>query len=325
VGLYSREILFGMAAAHPEARFRFCYRPHRYIRSWLESLPRNARRCLLAEPLGPGGAQLFHGLNQRLPAIAMPRCVATFHDLFVMTSEYSTPDFRARFTRQARDAASRATAVIAVSEFTRRQVIAHLGVAPERVRVVHHGIRHLGRAEGQRERVILNVGAIQKRKNIAGLVSAFETVGADWRLVLAGSAGYGSEEILARIAGSPARDRIAVLGYIPPGELAGWYARCSIFAFPSLDEGFGMPVLEAMAAGAPVLTSNCSALPEVAGDAALLVDPGNAEAMGEALRHLTQSEELRRDLARRGGLRAQLFTWEKSVRETWDVYQQILG
>ena len=324
MGLYSREILFGMAAAHPEVDFQFCYRPHRYFRSWRETLPPNARRRLLAEPLGPRRAQLFHGLNQRLPGMALAHPVATFHDLFVMTSEYSTPEFRARFTGQARDAASRATAVIAVSEFTRRQVIEHLGVAPERVYVVHHGIRNLGGAQGRREPVILHVGAIQKRKNIARLVGAFETVSADWRLVLAGSAGYGSQEILARIAGSPASSRIAVLGYVPPEDLASWYARCSVFAFPSLDEGFGMPVLEAMAAGAPVLTSNRSALPEVAGDAALLVDPGDAEAIGQALRDLTQSADLRRDLARRGSMRAQQFTWEKAVRETWDVYRRVL-
>jgi glycosyltransferase involved in cell wall biosynthesis len=324
VGLYSREILFGLAAAHPEAQFRFCYRPHRYVRSWSESLPPNARRRLLSEPLGPRGAQLFHGLNQRLPSMALPRAIATFHDLFVMTSEYSTPEFRARFTGQARDAASRASAIIAVSEFTRQQVIAHLGVAPERVYVVHHGIRDLQRAEVPRERVILNVGAIQKRKNIVRLVEAFETVSAEWRLVLAGSAGFGSEEIVARIANSPAGKRVSVLGYISPAELAGWYARCSVFAFPSLDEGFGMPVLEAMAAGAPVLTSNRSALPEVAGDAALLVDPENPDALGTALRDMTESGELRRDLAQRGSARAKLFTWEKAVRATWDVYRQVL-
>ncbi len=326
--MYSREILFGLAAAHPEVDFRFCYRPHRYFRSWRESMPPNVRRGLLAPPFGPGGAQLFHGLNQRLPERALARSVATFHDLFVMTSEYSTPEFRARFTAQARDAASRATAVIAVSEFTRQQVIAHLGVAPESVHVVHHGVRATplaGGAEMRRGRVILNVGAIQKRKNIARLVGAFERVSADWRLVLAGSAGYGSEEILARIAASAAAGRISVLGYVSPAELAGWYARSSVFAFPSLDEGFGMPVLEAMAAGVPVLTSNRSALPEVAGDAALLVDPYDGEAMGAALRGLTESEDLRRDLSRRGVLRAQQFTWERAVEATWDVYRQVLG
>ena len=156
-------------------------------------------------------------------------------------------------------------------------------------------------------------------------MEAFETLDPAWRLVLAGSNGYGAEEILARIEGSPARDRILVTGYVSPEELAGWYARAAIFAFPSLDEGFGMPVLEAMAAGVPVVTSNRSALPEVAGDAALLVDPEDTEALGQALRELTVNVDLCRELARRGTARARMFTWEKAVRETWDVYRKLLG
>lgn len=317
VGLYSREILFGLAAAQPKARFQFYFRPHRYFRSRAMELPRNARRTLL-----PFGADLFHGLNQRLPRVPLHRSVATFHDLFVLTGEYSTPEFRARFAEQARDAARRATAVIAVSEFTRGQVISLLGVAPAKVKVVHHGVRALSAAPGiEREPIILNVGAIQTRKNIVRLVEAFERMDGRWRLVLAGSSGFGAAEILARIEASPARDRIAVLGYVPVEELGSLYRRASIFAFPSLDEGFGMPVLEAMAAGTPVLTSNRSALPEVAGDAAVLVDPENVESLAGALRDLTESEEARADLSRRGAERAALFTWEKAVRETWDVYR----
>ena len=148
----------------------------------------------------------------------MRRAIATFHDLFVMTGEYSTPEFRARFTAQARDAALRADAVIAVSEFTRSQVISLLGVDPARVHVVHHGIRKLadpGGAPPSREKVILNVGAIQKRKNIVRLVEAFETLAPPWRLVLAGSHGYGAAEILARIEKSPARERIRSPGTSP--------------------------------------------------------------------------------------------------------------
>jgi glycosyltransferase involved in cell wall biosynthesis len=98
-----------------------------------------------------------------------------------------------------------------------------------------------------------------------------------------------------------------------------------IFAFPSLDEGFGMPVLEAMAAGTPVVTSTGSALTEVAGDAAALVDPGDTEALAAVLRLLAGNEDLRRDLAGRGMARARLFTWEKAVRETWRVYREVLG
>lgn len=324
VGLYSHEMLLGLAAAHPEARFDFCYRPHRYLRSWRAKLPGNARRRLLAEPLGPRGAELFHGLNQRLPQIPLRHAITTFHDLFVLTGEYSTQDFRARFAQQARDAAERSAAIIAVSEFTRSQVVSLLGVDPAKVHAIHHGTRPLAFPALPREKIILNVGAIQTRKNIARLVEAFETVDPDWRLVLAGSSGYGAAAILAGIERSPARGRISVLGYVSPGDLAAWYARAQIFAFPSLDEGFGMPVLEAMAAGVPVVTSNRSALPEVAGEAALLIDPENTEALGAALRNLTRNEELRRELVRLGTGRAGRFTWDKAVRETWDVYESAL-
>jgi glycosyltransferase involved in cell wall biosynthesis len=328
VGLYSQEILTGLADAHPEVRFDFCYRPYRFLRARHATLPRNARRRVLAEPIWPRGADLFHGLNQRLPRLPMRCAVATFHDLFVMTGEYSTPEFRARFTAQARDAAARADGVIAVSEFTGRQVVSLLGVDPAKVHVVHHGTRKLaetGNAPRRREAVILSVGAIQKRKNTARLVEAFETLAAPWQLVLAGSQGYGAADILARIANSPARDRIRVTGYVSAADLAEWYARAAVFAFPSLDEGFGMPVLEAMAAGIPVVTSNRSALPEVAGDAALLVDPDDTEALRQALRELTINGDLCLDLARRGTARARMFTWERAVRGTWEVYRKLLG
>jgi glycosyltransferase involved in cell wall biosynthesis len=282
-------------------------------------MPPNAARSLWA-PMG----SLFHGLNQRLPRFHSGPAVATFHDLFVLTGEYSTPEFRARFAKQARHAAARADILIAVSEFTRGQAISLLGVEPARVRVVHHGIRALAfPAETERQKVILNVGAIQKRKNIARLVEAFEAVDPTWRLVLIGSGGYGAAEIHARIAASPAAARISVLGYVTAEELAGWYARAMVFAFPSLDEGFGMPVLEAMAAGTPVVTSSRSALPEVAGEAALFADPEDAGALAHALQRVTEDEDLRLRLSRLGVERARLFTWEKAVQETWNVYKDL--
>jgi glycosyltransferase involved in cell wall biosynthesis len=318
------QLMAGLAFTHPETRFRFCYRPHRY-RHAPRPLPPNAHKRLILEPFSPRGADLFHGLNQRLPRMRFRRTVATFHDLFVMSGEYSTPEFRARFTQQARDAAARADVIIAVSEFTRSQVISLLGVEPSRVRVVHHGTRRLVFPKAERQKAILSVGAIQTRKNIARLVEAFETVDPGWRLVLAGSAGYGSADILARIAASPARERISVTGYVSAGDLADWYAKASIFAFPSLDEGFGMPLLEAMAAGVPVVTSNRSALPEVAGDAALLVNPEDTGELAQALRDLTQNVELRKTLACRGADRARLFTWEKAVAETWNIYRELLA
>jgi glycosyltransferase involved in cell wall biosynthesis len=320
VAVYSREILYGLARAHPETDFAFCYRPHRFRASWGAPLPTNARRRLLVPGVG-----LFHGLNQRLPRLwAGPR-IATFHDLFVLTSEYSTPDFRARFAAQAHEAADRASLIIAVSEFTRGQVISLLSVPPERIRVIHHGVRPLPLVAGvSREKVILSAGAIQTRKNIARLVAAFEAVDPSWRLVMIGSDGYGADAIHARIESSPARDRIAVLGYVPAEELAAWYARAQVFAFPSLDEGFGMPVLEGMAAGVAVLTSNRSAMPEVAGNAAILIDPEDLESLIDGLRRITDDADLRASLIQRGFDRAREFSWEKAVKETWNVYSRVL-
>ena len=176
VGVYSREMLQGLAGAHPGDHFTFCYRSQRFLRSFGERLPQNARRFLLGETRAPRSADLFHGLNQRLPHASLRLAVTTFHDLFVLTGEYSTPEFRQRFAEQARDAAARSDRIIAVSHFTARQVVDLLGVEAARVRVVHHGVRPATMPEAAREKIILHVGAIQYRKNLLRLVNAFEEV-----------------------------------------------------------------------------------------------------------------------------------------------------
>ncbi|HML18547.1 MAG TPA: glycosyltransferase family 1 protein, partial [Bryobacteraceae bacterium] len=278
VGVYSREIMHGLTAAHPEEEFLFCYRPHRFARSYRQTLPANAtRRLLIGQPPG----DLFHALNQRVDRRAR-KTVSTFHDLFVLTGEYSTPEFRARFAEQARGAAERSDAIIAVSRFTAEHVENLLGVPVARIRVVPHGVHIPQKIAGipGRENLVLFVGAIQKRKNVARLIQAFERIPDSWRLALAGAPdGFGAAEELRLIETSPKRNSIDVLGYVSAQELARLYQRASILAFPSLDEGFGMTVLEAMAHGVAVLTSNRSALPEVAGDAALLVDPQDTDAI----------------------------------------------
>ncbi len=326
VGVYSREILFGLARAHPEARYVFCYRPHRVLRSFSDRLPPNASRRLLRENRAPS-ADLFHGLNQRLGSARHRRTVTTFHDLFVISGDYSTPDFRERFTAQARHAAERSDLIVAVSEFTARQVEQLLQVDRSKIRVIHHGTRPAPapRAAIPREPVILSVGAIQRRKNIVRLVEAFEQLAPGWKLVLAGSFGFDSEAARQRIERSPRKHEIQVLGYVSDSELEDLYRRASILAFPSLDEGFGMPVLDAMARGLPVLTANRSAMPEVAGDAALLVDPTDVHSIAEGLCRLTVDSQLRDALVQAGLRRAQDFTWEKSVEATWKVYQELLA
>ncbi len=329
VGVYSREILSGLAAAHPEAGFLYCYRPHRFLRSLGLRLPANSSRRLLGEWWAPFSAGLFHGLNQRLPSKAvLPPAVCTFHDLFVLTGDYSSGEFRRRFAAQAREAAQRADLIITVSEFTARQVEATLGVERARLRVIPHGVHKPDTAPppvSVREKMVLHVGALQRRKNIVRLVEAFGQLGPEWRLVLAGSLGFEAEEILRCIEASPSRPRIRVLGYAADQQLKELYRRAAIFAFPSLDEGFGMPVLEAMAAGVPVLTSNRAALPEVAGEAALLVDPTDVTALAAGLHRLTLYDDLREVLVARGLKRVAAFTWDAAVAKTWAVYRELLS
>ena len=143
--------------------------------------------------------------------------------------------------------------------------------------------------------------------------------------MLAGSFGFGAREALARIEASPRKRDIQVLGYVSDATLEDLYRRASIFAFPSLDEGFGMPVLDAMSRGVPVLTSNVSALPEVSGDAALLVDPTDVVSIAEGLRGLIENQALRQELIGKGLARSGEFTWEKAVEGTWKVYQKLLN
>ncbi len=286
-------------------------------------MPPNCGRRLFTDSWMPR-CDLFHGLNQRLPNRRARRMIVTFHDLFVMTGEYSTPEFRARFTAQARHAADRADLIVAVSEFTASQVEALLRVPRARIRVVPHGT-HLPSPsvdrQAPRDQMILHVGVIQKRKNIQRLVEAFERLPEPWRLVLAGGRGYGSEEILSRIETSPARSRIEVRGYVTEAELEALYRRAALFAFPSLDEGFGIPVLEAMAHRLPVVTSNRSALKEVGEGVAMLVDPMSVDEITEAMVRLMGSEQMRRDAGEAGFRRAAQFTWTQAADKTYAVYE----
>jgi glycosyltransferase involved in cell wall biosynthesis len=332
VGIYSRHILEGLSEEYTSDLFLHCVRFRHFRKNFFRpgnrSSAANVRHRLLQLPI-PGGADLFHALNQRADSRPARHVVTTFHDLFVLTAEYSTAEFRRRFADQARRAAANSDLIIAVSAFTAGQVCSLLGVEAARIRVIPHGT-DLPAVQTPypvtRDQVILSVGALQTRKNTLRLIEAFESIAGDWTLILAGSpGGYGAAGILERLARSPARNRIEVTGYVSPSQLESLYQKAAIFAFPSLDEGFGIPALEAMAFGVPVLTSNRSALLEVAGDAALLVDPLSTDEIADGLRQLTQDEYLRADLASRGLLRAAQFPWSLAVQRTYQLYKEVLG
>ena len=323
VGVYSRELMNGLAASGFAEGWDWFYRSPRYWRTLFRKVPPNVRIRLLSSDKGDRTVPLFHGLNQRLPELRFPKQIATFHDLFVLSGDYSTPEFRERFAAQARAAAAAADLIIAVSAFTASQVEHYLNVPSSRIRVIPHGVVPRQIPDIPREKVILCVGAIQRRKNQAALVHAFRAAPSDWTLVLAGSNGYEAKAALTEIANSPARDRIKITGYLPDHEIARWYAKASIFAFPSFDEGFGMPVLEAMAAGVPVIAGNRSALPEVCGDAAILVDPANDEELANAIELLTGDEGSRRKMVTSGKIHAGRFRWENAAQATIAVYKEL--
>jgi glycosyltransferase involved in cell wall biosynthesis len=325
IGVYSQALLIGLADTYPQDDFLHCYRPQQFFRA-VRNQHHNVQRRILQPPLPMFRAQLFHALNQRVDRRPTKKVVTTFHDLFVMTEDYSSPEFRARFTGQARRAAGNSDLIITVSRFTAEQVSSLLGFDRSRIRVVAHGVTPpSAMLQRQREKIVLFAGVLQSRKNIVRLVEAFESLPGDWRLMLAGAAtGYGAQSILNRIDSSKCRDRIQVLGYVPPAELSTLYSRASVFAFPSLDEGFGIPVLEAMAHGLPVIASNRPSLLEVAREAAMLVDPNRTEDLACALRRLIDDPSLRDDYSARGRERAKAYPWERAIRETYRVYRELL-
>lgn len=338
VAAYSSNLIRAFADYAPDDRFLLCYRANRFLRAltsprWGGNMSRNLLEELTT-PLIRRRVDLFHGLNQRLPSGKFRRAVTTFHDLFVMTADYSTPAFRRRFTLFAEEAAGRSDHIIAVSNYTAEQVAKLLFFPRDRISVVHHGVERIPaiadeelqdfrRTHDLESPFILHVGAIQKRKNIERLVEAFEHIEGPTRLVLAGGNGYGSDRILHRIEQSPSAPRIRRIGYVDRPMLDRLYRSASVLAFPSLDEGFGLPVLEAMSAGLPVVTSNRAALAEVAGNAALLVNPEDSHELRIAIEEALEEGAVRRRLVEAGLRRESEFSWMKAAHETMQIYRSL--
>ena len=244
---------------------------------------------------------LLHGAVNVGPLFAPCPTVITIHDLSFVRYPQAFPAFqRVYLQTQVRRSVRAARRVIAVSEATKRDVTALFGVPDERIDVVYNGvdasfspapageIEAFRRRKGLPERYVLHVGTLEPRKNLVRLVQAFTKARPQGqtgvKLVLAGGKGWGYDDIFAEVSRLGMEQDVIFPGYVPDDELAWWYRGAEIFCYPSLLEGFGLPVVEAMACGVPVITSNLSSLPEVAGNAALLIDPTEVDALAEALR-----------------------------------------
>ena len=277
-----------------------------------------------------GRTDVFHAGNLVRRAPGRAHLTATIHDL----TSWIMPEVHTKATARADQSFAErilkaANGLIAVSENTRQDAIRILGIHPDRIRTIHSGVsdeyfdaRPTAQTRERTKPYVLFVGTVEPRKNLTTLLDAWRSLKPDFRerfdLVIAGPEGWDSSGTMARIRGEA-----TYLGYVPESELPGLMAGATLFVYPSLYEGFGFPVVEAMAAGVPVLSSRTSCLPEIAGDAACYADPRSTSELASQLTRLLESPEERSRLANLGRARAECYRWDRCARESLDFFRKI--
>lgn len=297
---------------------------------------------LRAKALRDDADHLYHGPNFFLPPFP-GRSVATFHDLSPFTWAHCHDPKRIRYLQKGlRKTLDRADCLITDSEFTRQELAAFSGWPVERIHAVplassgdfyprsHDLLRPILARHGlQPGAYSLYVGTIEPRKNIETLLDAYGrlpvAVRQRWPLILSGYKGWRNESIHERIEAAQREGWARYLGFVPSDDLPALYAGARLFAFPSLYEGFGLPVLEALSSGVPVVCSNSSSLPEVVGDAALMCDPRDVDALAANLQRALEDEAWRTTAIDAGLRHAAAFSWQRCARETIEVYRSVMN
>ena len=284
---------------------------------------------------------VLHSLHYTRPLSLACASVVTFHDMtFFLFPKLHTRSKRLFFPAAIRYSARTANAIIAISESTRQDAIRLLNLDPTRIHAIPLGITadfhpyadsaRLSATQQKYQlpdRFILYVGMLEPRKNIPLLLHAYRRVldqGQAPPLVLAGRMGWGVDSIRTIISNLGLAEQIHFTGYIEPEDLPFVYNLADLFVYPSLYEGFGLPPLEALACGTPVITSAVSSMPANMGDAAILVPPADELALSAAIREALNNTKLRQELAIKGPLQAAKFTWETTARQTLEIYRQVL-
>jgi glycosyltransferase involved in cell wall biosynthesis len=357
LGRYAESLARALVQEHPE-RFAFFYNRERGTSplAGLESVPTRTVRARykpwrmavwLGQFLGLGferlvpEAELYHATEHLLLPLRQVPTVLTVHDLiYHLFPEYHKPLNYWFLNRAMPLFVQRARAVIAVSESTRRDLIRCYGVQPDKVTVVHEAaaphfrpaspeaIATVRARYGLPEDFILAVGTIEPRKNLSRLLDALQRLrqkGDDTRLVVVGSKGWLYEGFFRRLEELQLGDAVLLPGYVPDADLPAVYSAAKVFVLPSLYEGFGLSVLEAMACGTAVVCSRTSSLPEVGGDAARYFDPTDVEEMAEAIGTMWHNEALRMEMGRHGLAQAARFSWARAAEETMAVYQRAIS
>ncbi len=305
---------------------------------WIARLWHRLRLPIPVETI-TGALDIFYSPDFVLPPTRRAtRTLLTVHDFsFLHYPEHFVPKLVNYLKQVVPRSVARADRVLADSEATRADLIAHLGAPPDKVEVLYGGVAPRFRSEpepGEKERLqarygigdqpyVLSVGTLQPRKNYVRLIRAFNQLANQPtnQLLIAGGRGWLYKDIFAEA--EKHSDRVHILGFVDDADLPALYRNAALFAFPSLYEGFGFPVLEAMACGVPVVCSNASSLPEVAGDAALLIAPSDTGGLAAAMARVLEDADLRRDMVARGFVHAAQFTWERAARQLLAVFDSI--
>jgi glycosyltransferase involved in cell wall biosynthesis len=284
---------------------------------------------------------LYHGTNFRLRGRGKKGNVVTIHDLaFKRYPQFLKKNFGnyLSFLKTKRDVRM-ADRVIAVSQHTAKDIVEFFKIDSQRVKIIYHGVESHFRPDVPRESIgavkkkygiatpdyILWVGTIEPRKNLQALIRMYgqlKNIHATCSLVLGGGLGWKYENVLPLV--QSLGEKVRITGYLPREDLIPLYAGAHLFVYPSLYEGFGMPLLEAMASGVPIVAARTSSIPEVIGDAGLLMDPSNRTEMEEAVMKGLLDSSLRDSLKEKGIQRAKKFTWERAAMETLKVYQEVV-
>ncbi|HOU22922.1 MAG: D-inositol 3-phosphate glycosyltransferase [Chloroflexi bacterium ADurb.Bin180] len=321
---------------------RLADRPNLLRRSLWTPPHHRAEQLLLPLELATLDLDVLHSPDFIPPFRRNCKSVITIHDLnFLMYPHFLTPE-SARYYGQIDQAVRSCDHIIAVSECTKRDVIRLTGAQENKITVVYEAAHPLyrplndpafsaevKRRNGLERDFVLFVSTIEPRKNVPTLLMAFRQLLDDYRpevdLVLGGEKGWLFEEVFALVDKLQLKDRVRFVGKVTPEDLLGLYNAAKILVHPAFYEGFGLPPLEAMACGTPVVVSNTSSLPEVVGDAALLVDPSDVEGLTVAMWRVLSDATLRKKMIDKGLKRARQFSWRKAAEETLEVYRRLAG
>lgn len=360
IGRYVRELVGALATIDPETRYRlfvagatrntlpaapgpnFSWRPTRITPRWFARLWYRLQVPLPVECF-VGRVPLFHATDFTLPpTLPGVKTILTVHDLsFVRAPETTTPVLKAYLDVVVPRSVRRATHVLADSQATKDDLVELYGTAPDKISVLIGGtppgfapvtddqvLREVRQRYGiPPNPYVFSIGTVQPRKNYARLIQALAALGpafSDVHLVIAGGRGWLDGPIFETVTASGMEERVHFVGFASDDDLPALYSAATCVAYPSLYEGIGLPVLEAMTCGTPTITSNISSMPEVAGDAALLVDPYQVDEIAAALQRLLEDETLRENLVAKGFAQVKHFTWEGAAAQLKSIYDRVL-